>query len=215
MIDNSTGSPFSFPAGYVDLSFARNRDGNMVMFVTDGGQTLATANNWIEIYDGNFNLLHRFTDEFAPDAQAVYSARPVDGKIYVTTAAFTKGQGGAVDVFDTEGNFLHRLSMNGPGGTLEAPFWMTRAPKHFGFASDHLLVTNVEAGTISVFDDDGTFLGNLQDPSGQDIVLIGIWSSVFDNGNGNPKMFYSAGCDFPPDTPSLFGYVTIAAPQDK
>ena len=81
--------------------------------------------------------------------------------------------------------------------------------------SDHLLVTNVEAGTISVFDDGGSFLGNLQDPSGQDIVLIGIWSSVFDNGDGNPKMFYSAGCDFPPDSPSLFGYVTIAAPQDK
>ena len=38
--------------------------------------------------------------------------------------------------------------------------------------SDHLLVTNVEAGTISVFDDGGSFLGNLQDPSGQDIVLI-------------------------------------------
>jgi len=215
VIDNSTGSPFSFPAGYVDLSFARNRDGNMLMYVTDGGQTLATANNWIETYDGNFHVLRRFTDAIAPVAQTVYSARPVDDKIYVTTAAFTKGQGGAVDVFDTEGNFLHRLSMNGPGGTLEAPFWVTRAPKHFGFASDHLLVTNVEAGTISVFDDDSSFLGNLQDSSGQDIVLIGLWSSVFDNGNGNPKMFYSAGCDFPPDTASLFGYVTIAAPQDK
>jgi uncharacterized protein (TIGR03118 family) len=213
VIDNSTESPF--PAGYVDLSFARNRDGNMVMYVTDGGQTLATANNWIEIYDGNFQVLRRFTDAFVPVAQAVYSARPVDGKIYVTTAAFTKGQGGAVDVFDTEGNFLHRLSMNGPGGTLEAPFYVTRAPKHFGFASGHLLVTNVEAGTISVFDDDGTFLGNLQDPSGQDIVLIGLWSSVFVNGEGNPKMFYSAGCDFPPDSPSLFGYVTIAAPEDE
>ena len=33
--------------------------------------------------------------------------------------------------------------------------------------SDHLLVTNVEAGTISLFDDGGSFLGNLQDPSGQ------------------------------------------------
>jgi hypothetical protein len=83
------------------------------------------------------------------------------------------------------------------------------------FASDHLLVTNVEAGTISVFGDDGTFLGNHQDSSGQDIALLGIWAGVFDNGNGNPKMFYSTGCDFPPDTPSLFGYVTIAAPQDK
>jgi uncharacterized protein (TIGR03118 family) len=215
VIDHSTPTESSFPAGYVDLSFARNRDGNMVMYVTDGGQTLATANNWIEMYDGNFHVLGRFTDALAPDAQTVYSARPVGGRIYVTTAAFTKGQGGAVDVFDTEGNFLHRLSMNGPGGTLEAPFWVTRAPKHFGFASGHLLVTNVEAGTISVFDDDGSFLGNLQDPSGQDIVLIGLWSSVFDNGDGNPKMFYSAGCDFPPDTPSLFGYVTIAAPQGK
>jgi len=161
----------------------------MVMYVTDGGQTLATANNWIEIYDGNFHVLRRFTDALAPVAQTVYSARPVDGKIYVTTAAFTKGQGGAVDVFDTEGNFLHRLSMNAPGGTLEAPFWVTRAPKHFAFASGHLLVTNVEAGTISVFDDDGSFLGNLQDPSGQDIVLIGIWASVFDNGDATPKCF--------------------------
>ncbi len=71
----------------------------------------------------------------------------------ITTAAFTEGQDEAVDVFDTEGNFLHRLSMNDPGGTLQVPFWVTRAPKHFGFASGHLLATNVEAGTISVFDD--------------------------------------------------------------
>jgi hypothetical protein len=44
----------------------------------------------------------------------------VDGKIYVTTAAFTKGQGGAVDVFDTEGNFLHRLSPHLSVGRLTA-----------------------------------------------------------------------------------------------
>jgi hypothetical protein len=34
-----------------------------------------------------------------------------------------------VDVFDVEGNFLHRLSMNVSGDTLEAPFW-TRADIH-------------------------------------------------------------------------------------
>jgi len=50
--------------------------------------------------------------------------------------------------------------------------------------SEHLLVTNVEAGTISVFNNGDSFVGNLQDPSGQDILLIGIWSSVFDNGDG-------------------------------
>jgi hypothetical protein len=46
--------------------------------------------------------------------------------------------------------------------------------------SDPLLVTNVEAGTISVFDDGESFLGNLQDPSGQDIVLIGISGHNYD-----------------------------------
>jgi len=87
MVDNSALSPF--PASYSDLSMARNKAGQMILYATDSGISAAQSNNDVAMYDGNFHLLGTFTDPNAPSNMAAYSARPVNGKLYVNYAAFT------------------------------------------------------------------------------------------------------------------------------
>ena len=213
IVDNSTHSPF--PASYTDLTMARNRFGQMVIFVTDSGVSATQSNNDVEIYDGNFHLLRRFTDRNVRSDFTAYSARIVLGKVYVTYGGFTPLDGGVVDVFDTEGNMLRRFAESAPGGPLEAPWEVVVAPDGFGWASNKLLIGEVDSGDISVFDPvSGAFLGQLTDVRGKPIVIDGVWALIFTGEEGDdasPRMYFAAGCDFPPEyTPSLFGFITSA-----
>jgi uncharacterized protein (TIGR03118 family) len=217
IVDNSTLSPF--PASYADLTMARNKYGQMVIYASDSGATLATSNNDVEIYDGNFHLLRRFSDPSVRSDLTAYSARIVNGQVYVTFAGFTLLDGGAVDVFDTEGNLLRRFADNPPGGPLEAPWEAVLAPEGFGWASHQLLIGEVDSGQISVFNPTtGAFLGQLSDVHGKPIAIDGVWALIFSHGDENdrsPELFFSAGCAFPPAySPSLFGYVTVADVED-
>jgi uncharacterized protein (TIGR03118 family) len=209
IIDNSNLSPF--PASYTDLSMTRNKDGQTVMFATDSGISPTQSNNDVEIYDGNFNLLRRFTDPTAPPDQTAYSARIVKNIVYVTYAGFTPLDGGVVDIFDTEGNMLRRFAANPPGGPLEAPWEVVLAPDGFGWASHHLLIGDVDSGNISVFNSQtGAFLGQLTDVHGNPLVIDGVWALIFASGDESPQLFFAAGCAFPPNyTPSLFGRITV------
>jgi hypothetical protein len=76
MVDNSALSPF--PASYADLSMARNKAGQMILYATDSGISAAQSNNDVAMYDGNFHLLGTFTDPNAPSNMTAYSARPVN-----------------------------------------------------------------------------------------------------------------------------------------
>jgi uncharacterized protein (TIGR03118 family) len=212
IVDNSTLSPF--PASYTDLTMARNKYGQMVIFATDSGVSATESNNDVEIYDGSFHLLRRFSDRSVRSDLTAYSARILNGRVYVTYAGFTPLDGGAVDVFDTEGNMLRRLATSAPGGPLEAPWEVILAPAGFGWASHQLLIGEVDSGEISVFNPEtGAFLGQLADNHGKPIVIDGVWALIFDGegDDGPPRLFFAAGCAFPPAyTPSLFGYVTVA-----
>jgi uncharacterized protein (TIGR03118 family) len=212
IIDRSTLTPF--PASYADVSMARNKYGQMVLYATDSGASATQSNNDVEVYDGNFNLLGRFTDPTAPSNMTAYSARPVNGRIYVTYAAFTPLAGGVLDVFDTEGNMLRRIAANALGGPLEAPWEVVQAPDGFGWASHQLLVGNVDSGQISVFNSQSlAYLGQLTDPHRKPIAIDGLWALVFARTGiegGLPQMFFAAGCTFPPDySPSLFGVISL------
>jgi len=212
IIDNSTLTPF--PASYDDLTMARNKYGQMVIYVTDSGISATQSNNDVEIYDGKFHLLNRFTDPSAPSNMTAYSARIVDGKVFVTYAAFTPLQGGVVDIFDTEGNMLRRFASNPPGGPLEAPWEAVLAPEGFGWANHQLLIGEVESGEISVFNPrTGAYLGRLTDPNGKPILVDGVWALIFasaESGGSSPRLYFAAGCAFPPDySPSLFGVITV------
>jgi len=212
MVDNSALSPF--PASYSDLSMARNKAGQMILYATDSGISAAQSNNDVAMYDGNFHLLGTFTDPNAPSNMTAYSARPVNGKLYVTYAAFTPLAGGVVDIFDTEGNMLRRFATNPPNNPLKTPWAAVRAPDGFGWASHQLLIGNVDSGQISVFDPKtGGFLGQLADVHGKPIVIDGVWALIFAKGESDDsslQLFFAAGCVFPPAySPSLFGRITL------
>jgi uncharacterized protein (TIGR03118 family) len=217
MVDNSTLSPF--PASYTDLTMTRNKYGQMVIYATDSGVRATQSNNDVEIYDGNFHLLGRFTDPSAPSDMTAYSARIVNGKVYVTYAGFTPADGGVVDIFDTEGNMLRRFAANPPGGPLEAPWEVILAPDGFGWASHQLLIGEVDSGNISVYNPHtGAFLGQLTDVQGKPIAIDGVWALIFtrvERNGRSPELFFAAGCAFPPAySPSAFGLITVADGDD-
>jgi uncharacterized protein (TIGR03118 family) len=218
IVDNSTLSPF--PASYTDLTMARNRFGQMVIYATDSGVSATQSNNDVEIYDGSFHLLRRFTDHSVRSDLTAYSARIVGENVYVTYGGFTPLDGGVVDIFDTEGNMLRRFASNPPGGPLEAPWEVVLAPPGFGWASHQLLVGEVDSGEISVFNPaTGAFLGQLADRQGRPIVIDGVWALIFRSGDRTDiplRLFFAAGCAFPPDySPSLFGYISVANASDS
>jgi uncharacterized protein (TIGR03118 family) len=221
IIDNSTESPF--PASYTDLSMTRNKYGRLVLYATDSGASLASSNNVVAMYDGDFHFLGGFTDPAAPSDMTVYSARPVDGKLFVTFAGFVPLDGGVVDVFDTEGKMLRRFAANSPAGPLQAPWAVLRAPADFEWASHALLIGGVDDGHISVFDPQtGAFLGQLKDTTGDPLTIPGLWGLVLvpaDPKHEDAKtLYFAAGPAFPPNTAAfsdgLFGMIIPADRND-
>ncbi|HEV3022370.1 MAG TPA: TIGR03118 family protein, partial [Pirellulales bacterium] len=154
----------------------------------------------IYVFDKNFQPVTlaagAFTDPNIPAGFAPFGIQALGGKLYVTYAQQNSlqhddvaGPGdGFVDVFDTAGKLLDRLIVGSPGNSsspLNSPWGVTMAPPAFGDFGGDLLVGNFGDGKINAFDPNtGAFLGSLSDPSGNAIVLPGLWSLTFGNGNG-------------------------------
>ena len=209
-VDNSGESPF--PASYTGLAFGRNSKGHLVIYAADSGGALNASNNRIDMYDSRFNLIGHFGDPDAPANMTVYGIQNINGELYVTYATFTFLGGGVVDVFDTDGNFLRRLTGNGPDGPLEAPWGLALAPADFGPLSNALLVGGVDDGHISAFDpSSGAFLGQLSRKKGKPIAISGLWGLKFGGGtpaNGNTnELFFNAGTDG--YSRGLFGKIVV------
>src|SRR5207244_3918363 len=81
----------------------------------------------------------------------------------------------------------------GAGGTLDAPWGMALAPKHFGKVGGDLLVGNFGDGRINAFSLDGTFLGQLKDSSGGAIEVDGLWGIAFGKGRDKRSLFFASG----------------------
>jgi len=185
-VDNSSSHAF-----YTGLAFARNRTKTLI-FAADA------ANSKIDIYDGGFHLAKSFTD--SSGGLGIYNVHNLNGLLYVTLASLTPNQGGVVDVFDTNGNFIKRLIENGPGGPLQGAWGIALAPANFGPFSHALLVGNVEDGHIHAFDPStGGLLGEVKNEKGKPIVIGGLWELVFGGGepaNGKKnELFFAAGPD--------------------
>jgi hypothetical protein len=148
----------------------------------------------------------------------------VNNKLDVTFADLLNpagGGGGAVDVFDTDGNYQYQLAANGPStGPLQNPWGITQAPVNFGAYSNDLLVGNVAgAGNINVYNPNtGQYLGQLSQPNGTPIAIKGLWDLEF--GDGTPdsgktnQLFFDAGPNHPGDsTGGLFGVIKAAGDQ--
>ncbi len=198
------------PAVYTGLDIAKNSQGHNVLYAAD------ILQNRVEMFDGGFKTIGSFTDPTATSVDAgfgAWSVSAVDDKLYVTFAnpfsPISGPHGGVVDVFNTDGQMLNRLSANAPGaGPLENPWGITQAPANFGAYSSDLLVGNVAgAGNINVFDTNtGACLGQLRQPNGTPIAITGLWDLEF--GDGTPdsgktnQLFFDAG----PNAPGVSGY---------
>lgn len=155
------------------------------------------AQNKVEVYNNQFQLVKSFTDKSLPKRYAPFNVVDIGGTLYVSFAERDKahhdeidGPGlGYVDTFDTNGKLLKHLIAQGP---LNAPWGMAMAPASFGAFSGDLLVGNFGDGWINVFDPStGTQLGSLMNAKGSPIVISGLWA--LDSGPGSNQVNYSAG----------------------
>jgi uncharacterized protein (TIGR03118 family) len=231
IIDYSAAKPGAiFPASYAGLAIGRNHKGQNVIYATDGGRDPGTINNQIDMFDGTFNYLGSFTEPTPnniPSDMGPFGIQNIDNKLYVSFAGFADNQGGFVDVFDMDGNFLRRFGGNLSEGPLQAPWGFAMAPSHFGKFSHALLIGNLQGdhanqpGRIKAYDPNtGTLLGVLRNPSGRPIEIGGLWALAFGtdkNANGaKNELFFTAGPAFPPNTviesDGLFG---VIRPDDE
>src|ERR1700730_8233241 len=78
-------------AVYTGLAISNNGSGNH-LYAAD------LANNHVDMFDGNFNLVKSFTDSSLPAGFAPFGVQDIDGLVYVTFADVSGGSGGFVDV---------------------------------------------------------------------------------------------------------------------
>jgi uncharacterized protein (TIGR03118 family) len=211
------------PAIYTGLEIGQDSQGNNVLYAAD------FLNNQLEVIDGHFNDIGNPIScaglGVSSDPYSwVWSVQAVNDKLYVTFADLLNpagGGGGAVDVFNTDGNLQYQLDANGPGpGRLQNPWGITQAPANFGAYSHDLLIGNVAgAGNINVYNpNSGQYLGQLRQPNGTPIAIKGLWDLEF--GDGTPDsgktnwLYFDAGPNHPGDsTGGLFGVIRAAGDQ--
>ena len=224
MIDNSTESPF--PASYTGLALTSNRVGHQVLYAADGGYSPDQSNNRFDMFDDAFNSQGSFTDPNVAveyPGNTAFQVEAEDGELYVTFGGFTPPFGGVVDVFDTEGNLLtpNHFAANAPGGgPLVNPWGIVQAPDHFGEFSNALLIGNVEDGKINAFNPStGAFLGTLQRPDKEPIIIPGLWDLSLEKGDHDARngslLFFTAGADFTDFAGNgLFGIIFVAGQEN-
>jgi uncharacterized protein (TIGR03118 family) len=157
--------------------------------------------------DGNFK------DPTIPPGYAPFGIANLNGDLFVTYAKQkpdkhddAAGPGrGFVDVFDTDGHLLRRLVTRGP---LDSPWGVARASYAFGRFSGDILVGNFGNGRINAFDEDGRFIGELDDKNGKALVIDGLWALTLGGGRASKSdtLFFTAGPVG--ETHGLFGTIT-------
>ena len=193
MVDNSAAG-----AVYKGVALANTSNGPMLYAANFNAAT-------IDVFDGNFSPIlsaGAFTDANLPGGFAPFNVQRFGQRLYVTYAMQDNAKhndvagagNGFVDVFDFTGNLLGRLVSNGP---LNSPWGLALAPGLFGDFSYALLVGNFGDGTINAFDPcTGGLLGTLQDSTGANIVITGLWGLTFGNGQSAGSattLYFTAG----------------------
>ena len=150
-------------------------------------------------------LAGSFTDSKIPAGFAPFNIWNIGGKLYVAYAKQDANKkfdvagvgNGYVDVFDTTGKLLQSLVVGGTGSLLNSPWGLAIAPATFGKFANDLLVGNFGDGLINAYDPTtGAFVGTLQDATGKNISIPGLWALYFGNGSsGGDKdtLYFTAG----------------------
>ena len=174
----------------------------------------------VDVFDANF-ASHSFggtafQDSSIPAGFAPFNVANIgNGRLAVTYAKQdadrhddVRGPGnGYVDIFDTSGNLLMRLTHN---SYLNSPWAVVVAPATgFGVFSGKLLVGQFGSGAIAAFDaSTGSFSSLLLDPNTLQLQINGLWGLGFGNGGtAGPAntLFFTAGVFG--ETHGLFGSI--------
>lgn len=213
--DNSASPSAAHGAVYKGLVFGVNENGGF-LFATN------FRSGRIDVFgpSGGTNGLFMpattdggFTDPDIPAGYAPFGIANIDGDLFVTYAQQddkkhddVAGNGhGFVDVFDTDGHLLRRFASR---GTLNSPWGIARASFAFGRFSGKILIGNFGNGRINVFNNDGKFVDQLENPYGNPLAIDGLWTLTLGGGrNSSPDtLYFSAGPN--KETNGLFGTIT-------
>ena len=169
-VDNSANK-----ASYTGLAITSKASGNF-LYAADN------ANNVIDMYDANFNLVKSFGDPSVPSNLSVFGVQDINGLVYVAYAVPNVGAGGVIDLFTEDGTFVKTLLQ---GDRLNQAWGIAAAPGNFGPLSNTLLVSNNSVdGTINGFDPTtGKFVGTMKDEHDRPIVLNNLWGIAFGGGS--------------------------------
>jgi uncharacterized protein (TIGR03118 family) len=176
-------------AVYTALAITNKPSGNF-LYATD------LANNKVDVYDANFNLVTSFTDSTLPAGNGPFGIQDINGLLYVAFAPTNEAPTGYVDIYQEDGTFVRQLIA---GNHLAQPWGFAVAPKNFGPLSNALLVSNnTDRGTINGYNlETGQFVGTVKDTNGKAIHIDQLWGIEFGGGtakNGRTnQLFFTAG----------------------
>lgn len=176
---------------------------------SNGGANFLFATNFfaatVDVFDAHFapvSIPGGFVDASIPAGFAPFGIANIGGLLFVSYAKQNAekhddvaGPGnGFINVFTTGGVLVRRFFSQGP---LNSPWGMVMAPSGFGAFSGTLLVGNFGDGHISAFDlSSRNFLGQLLEPSGRPITILGLWGLIFGNGFNDTStnvLYFTAG----------------------
>lgn len=186
--NSSTGS------SYTGLAITNKASGNF-LYAAD------MANNKVDVYDGNFNLVTSIVNAAVPTGFSPFGVRDIDGLVYITYASTAGGNGGFVDVFKEDGTAVTPGQHLIQGAPLNQPWGIAAASRRFGPLSNTLLISNnTNQGTINAFDGlTGQFAGTVRDMNHKPIVIDQLWGIDFGDGTkggqngGANELFFTAG----------------------
>ncbi len=223
-----TGNITAWRAGTAAI-IAANRPGHVYTGLAIGNNGLANflyaadfANRKIDVFDKNFaatTLAGSFIDPTLPSDYAPFNIQNLGGKLYVMYAKVDPMTGedqagpgnGYVSIFDLNGNFQQRLISN---SALNSPWGIAIAPANFGAFGMDLLIGNFGDGRINAYHPtSGAFLGALNDQSGHEVEIEGLWALAFGNGAGGGDvntLYFNAGIG--DEEHGIFGRLQDAVP---
>jgi uncharacterized protein (TIGR03118 family) len=185
----------------------------------DGADNFLYAANFhagtIDVFDKDFHMVTTkpFVDPNMPAGFAPFNIRSIGDNLYVTYAKQdanreddVKGDGnGYVDIFKPDGSFVKRFASQ---GALNSPWGIVAATAGFWEVDNTILIGNFGDGKISVYDQDGKFLGQLK-KGDNPIVIDGLWALENNIATTNTnQLYFTAG---PTDeTHGVFGYILKA-----
>ena len=189
-------------AVYTGLAITSKTSGNS-LFAAD------SANNKVDIFDGNFNLTGSFTDPAIPAGFAPFGIQDIGGQVYVSFASTSGASGGYIDIFTETGTLVKHFTHGKP---LNQPWGFAVAPANFGTFSKALLISNnTSTGSINAYNlTTGKLMGTLSNSAGKALSISGLWGIEFGGGsssNGQKnQLFFTAG---PNDTDGYFGVIVF------